>query len=141
LPLNLVTRAARGARRANACGANVDPSYYEIGGVSPGKRPALLAEVRLPAPSGGQGTYRGVLHFSDHTPIRVSASEPRNIERPDAEPHQVHLAQLVELEAREALVLEQMVEEAFAYAGCFTFVVWDSAGHAAQTSACLRRRS
>jgi hypothetical protein len=46
--------------------------------------------------------------------------------------------QWVNIAAGEALTLEQEVfEEGFAYAGCFTFVVWDPAGHGAQTSRCL----
>jgi hypothetical protein len=103
-----------------------------------GKRRALLADVQLPAPRGGQGVYRGALHFSDHTPMRISARDPADYEMIEAEPHDVHVMQFVELEAGEALMLKQEVfEEGFAYAGCFTFVVWDPAGHVAQTSACL----
>jgi len=103
-----------------------------------GKRPALLADVRLPAPSGGQGVYRGILHFSDHTPVRVNSRDVTDYERSEAEPHEIHLTQGVALEPGQTLSLEQeVVEEAFAYAGCFTFMVWDPAGHTAQTSACL----
>jgi hypothetical protein len=103
-----------------------------------GKRRALLADVQLPAPSGGQGVYRGLLHFSDRTPTRISASDPGAFETPDADPHDVHLVQLVKIEAGEAQTLQQeVIEEDFAYAGCFTLVVWDPAGHVAQTSACL----
>ena len=103
-----------------------------------GTRRALLADVRLPAPSGGQGLYRGILHFSDHTPVRVSGSDVTDYDRSAAEPQEIHLTQGVALEPGQALSLEQeVIEEAFAYAGCFTFVVWDPAGHTAQTSACL----
>ena len=103
-----------------------------------GTRRALLANVQLPAPSGGQGVYRGLLHFSDHTPTRVGVRDPAEYETSAAEPHEVHVMQGVTIEAGEALTLQQEVfEEGFAYAGCFTFVVWDPAGHVAQTSACL----
>ena len=102
-----------------------------------GKRRALLADVRLPAPGGGQGVYRGILHFSDHVPTRISERNPAGYER-DEELHDVHVMQLVELEAGDALTLQQQVfEEEQSYAGCFTFVVWDPAGNVAQTSACL----
>lgn len=103
-----------------------------------GKRPALLANVRLPVPSGGQGVYRGILHFSDHTPVRVSTSDVTDYDRSAAEPHEIHLTQGVALEPGQTLVLEQEVfEETSAYAGCFTFMVWDPAGHTAQASGCL----
>ena len=102
-----------------------------------GKRRALLADVQVPAPSGGQGVYRGVLHFSDHVPTRVSARDPSEYEAFD-QPHDVHLMQFVAIKAGEVLTLRQEVyEEGLAYAGCFTFVVWDPAGHVAQTSTCL----
>lgn len=108
-------------------------------GAVTGKRRALLADVRLPVPSGGQGVYQGALHFSDHTPARVGIRDPLNDDRSGAdEPHEVRVMQWTKLEAGQALTLEQEVfEESFAYAGCFTFVVWDPAGHGAQTSACL----
>jgi hypothetical protein len=103
-----------------------------------GQRPALLADVRLPAPSGGQGVYRGILHFSDHTPIRVSGPDVTDYERSLGDPHEIHLTQSLALEAGQTLSLTQeVIEEPFAYAGCFTFVVWDPAGHREQTTACL----
>jgi hypothetical protein len=108
------------------------------GCVVTGKRRALLAGVTLPAPSGGQGIYRGVLHFSDNVPARVSARNPADYESVAAEPHEIQVSQYVKIEPDEALTLEQEVfEEDFSYAGCFRFVVWDPAGHVAEASACL----
>jgi hypothetical protein len=107
-------------------------------GAVTGKRRALVADVQLPVPSGGQGSYQAVLHFSDHTPSRVNTSDPWNYEISDAEPHEVRVMQSVNILAGQALNLQQEVfEESAPYAGCFTFIVWDAAGHGAQTSACL----
>ena len=119
--------------------ADVVGQCNPCGGCVPvGKRPALLADVQLPAASGGQGVYRGMLHFSDHTPVRVSGSDVTDYDRSAGDPHEIHLTQGVALEPGQTLSLTQeVVEEAFAYAACFTFVVWDPAGHRAQTSACL----
>jgi hypothetical protein len=100
-----------------------------------GQRRALFADVHLPAPSGGQGVYRGVLRFSDSEPARVSTRDPTSIE---GEVHEVQATQFVKLEAGEAMTMHQEVSaEDFSYAGCFTFAVWDPAGNVAQTSGCL----
>lgn len=100
-----------------------------------GKRRALLVDVQLPAPSGGQGVYRGALHFTDNTPARASA---RNPGAAVVEPHDVTVTQFVKVEAGEALLLQQEVFDGeHDFAGCFTFVVWDPAGHFAETSSCL----
>lgn len=105
--------------------------------VSTGKRRALVADVQLPAPSGGQGLYRAVVHFTDHTPVRPSTRDPGGVESPDID-HDVDISHFLKLDAGEALTLEQEVfDESAAYAGCFTFVVWDPAGHVAHTAACL----
>jgi hypothetical protein len=108
-------------------------------GVVTGKRRALLADVRLPVPSGGQGVYQGALHFSDRTPTRVGIGDPLNSNVSGAaERHEVRVVQWIQLESGQGLTLEQEIfEEGTAYAGCFTFIVWDPAGHGAQTSACL----
>ena len=97
-----------------------------------GKRRALMADVQLPAPSAGQGVYRGVLHFSDHSPVRVSARDPAAYEEVlDGEPHEVQLTQFVKMDAGEALTLhEEVVEEGFAYSGCFTCLSWGGPGGA-----------
>jgi hypothetical protein len=103
-----------------------------------GQRRALLADVQLPMPSGGQGMYRGTLHFTDHTPARLGTRYVGDYELLDGEDPGIHMTQPVKLEPGEALTLEQEVfEEPTAYAACFTFIVWDPAGHVAQTSACL----
>jgi hypothetical protein len=103
-----------------------------------GKYRALLADVQLPVPSGGQGFYQGVLHFSDHTPLRADPGDPLGDAVSDDEPHEIRVMQGVKLEAGQASTLQQQIfDEDFAYAGCFTFVVWDAAGHGAQSSACL----
>jgi hypothetical protein len=112
------------------------PCGYEC--AATGKRRALLMDVQLPAPSGGQGAYRGVLHFSDRTPMRVGPGDPAGYVSSVAEPHDVHVMQFVKMEAGETLTLTQEVfDESSAYEGCFTFVVWDPGGHVAQTSTCL----
>jgi hypothetical protein len=103
-----------------------------------GKRSALMVDVQLPAPSGGQGVYRGVLHFTDHTPARLSARSPGDYEYDEDELHNVRLTQWVAPDANQAITLQQEVPvEESAYAPCFTYVVYDPAGHIAQTSACL----
>jgi hypothetical protein len=102
-----------------------------------GQRRALLADVRLPVASGGQGVYQAALHFSDHTPARVDESDPLNDEEDD-EPHDIRLMHLVDLGPGEVSTLQQEIfEEGGPYAACFTFVVWDPAGHFAQSSRCI----
>jgi hypothetical protein len=102
-----------------------------------GQRRALLADVRLPVASGGQGVYRATLHFSDHTPARIDETDPVNDEEDD-EPHDIRTAQGVDLEPGEAVTVQQEIfEESGPYAACFTFAVWDPAGHVAQASHCL----
>jgi hypothetical protein len=99
---------------------------------------ALVADVKLPAPSGGQGIYNGVLHFSDRTPPRVSANDPRQVEMMDDEPHRIHRTWYLNLTTDQTLTLPQELgDERFSYAGCFTFVVWDPGMHVTQTSTCL----
>lgn len=100
-----------------------------------GKQPALLADVQLPVPKGGQGVYLGALHFTDDEPAHISARDPSST---DGQPHEVMVTQFVKLEADEAQTLHQeiFVEDA-SYAGCFTFAVWDPAGNVAHASGCL----
>jgi len=119
---------------------NVDVLHYEPCGPSSvvGQRRTLLADVQPPVPSGGQGLYRGVLHFTDNTPAHVSPTNVADYDPNDGEPHEIRLMQWFAIEAGQALSLSQEIfEEANPYAACFTFVVWDPAGHVAQTSACL----
>jgi hypothetical protein len=82
--------------------------------------------------------YRGVLHFTDHTPARISTRDPGDYEREEDGSHDVQVMQWVEPEPGAVMTLEQevFVEEA-AYAPCFTYVVYGPSGHVAQTSACL----
>jgi hypothetical protein len=121
-------------------GGDVDLLQYGPCGENIGTgatRRALLVDVQLPAPSGGQGIYRGKLHFSDHSPARVDYRDPAGSVS-DGESHDVNITHFLKLEAGEALTLQQeFFEESSAYAGCFTFVVWDPAGHVAETSTCL----
>jgi hypothetical protein len=120
--------------------AEVDAlDYAACGGpVATGKRRALVADVRLPAPSGGQGAYRSVLYFSDDTPVRISATSPSADELGSRAAHEIHLSEYMVIEAGEALtVTQEIFPEDFDYAGCFTLSVWDPAGHSVQTSACL----
>lgn len=99
---------------------------------------ALVADVKLPAPSGGQGIYNGALHFSDGTPPRVSASDPRQVEMGG----ELHRTWSLTLTTDQTFTLPQELgAENFTYAGCFTYVVWDPGMHLTQTSACLPRLS
>jgi hypothetical protein len=114
-------------------GGEVDAlAYGECGPTVTGKRRALIADVRLPVPSGGQGVYRGDLHFSDNSPVFFDEGML------DAVPHNVSLTQFAAFEAGDVLTLTQEIfEEGEPYAGCFALSVWDPAGHVARASACL----
>jgi hypothetical protein len=101
-------------------------------------RRALFASVRLPLPSGGTGDYRGALHFTDDTPARRDPRNPAGWVPSDSQTHAVQMSHALILEAGEALTLRQEIYETdLDYAGCFSFGVWDGAGHLAETSACL----
>ena len=103
-----------------------------------GQRPALFADVQLPAPSGAQGVFVAVLYFSDDAPLRINPYDSTDYDRAELEAHQVYDMQVVNIQAGQALTLEQEVlGRDFAYAGCFTLVVTDPSGQAAQASRCL----
>lgn len=100
-----------------------------------GKKRALVASVQLPVPSGGQGVYQGMLHFTNDTPRVVST---RDLSIVDNDGMHIFENQPVKAEPGQgSTVRQEIVELDTDYAGCFTFVVWDPAGHVAQTSACL----
>ena len=118
----------------------VDAISYGVCGQTTvtGKRRALVADVRLPAPSGGQGFFRGELVFSDNTPVRIGAADPSGAVPNDADPHDTKLTRSLHIVDSEVLTLTQEIfPENFDYAGCFSLAIWDPAGHVAQTSACL----
>src|SRR5262245_40865382 len=65
-----------------------------------GQRRALFADVHVPAPSGGQGIYRGVLHFSDDEPAQVNPGDPSST---TGAPRTIQVPQFVKVEAGEEL--------------------------------------
>ena len=95
--------------------------------------------MQLPVPSGGQGVYHAVMHFTDDTPVRTNiddAPEPEGWENEAG--HRVQNMNYAHVRAGEALTLSQPIfAQDFVYAGCFNFAVWDPAGNLTQTSACL----
>jgi len=117
-------------------GGEVDRvEYGPCGGTNAvGKRRALLADVQLPTPSGGQGAYRSNLYFTPDTPVRVGA---RDVAWPFGGVSGFNQTQSVDIESGTSLVSQEVIQLDEEYAGCFTFVVWDPAGNFAQASACL----
>ena len=84
-----------------------------------------------------EGAYRARLYFTDDIPM--SPTEPYvDGERSGGDVHEIRTAQYLEVSVGESMTLEQEVfEENFDYAPCFTWVVWDPAGHKAQAAKCL----
>ena len=110
-----------------------------------GERPALRANIQLPAVTGGQqfgGHYIGVVTFADNTPLTLTGPSSPSVkgEAPPVDEHNVFLTQYVRPKPGKRVVIEQEIfEDEGAYAPCFTFEVSDAAGHRLQTSKCLAR--
>lgn len=101
-------------------------------------RRALVVDVTLPAASGGQGLYRGMLYFSDGAPTSLSDTDPAHYQINYADPNNFQGGLAANPVPGETLTLpRELDDEGFAYAPCFEFVVWDPAGHVAQASTCL----
>jgi hypothetical protein len=104
-----------------------------------GKMRQLYIDVQLPVPSGGQGIYHAVMHFTDDAPVRTNiddAPEPEGWE--EGTGHRVQSMFYAHVEPGEALTLSQpLFADDFAYAPCCNFAVWDPAGNLTQASACL----
>lgn len=105
-----------------------------------GTRRALRARLTLPAARGGQtvdGRYGSRLYLTDATPPLLT--EPNVEGRPHQEDqHEIFGAGYLELSAGQHLQRElSLPQESFAYAPCFTWVVWDPAGNKQELSKCL----
>jgi hypothetical protein len=102
-----------------------------------GKRPALMTDVQLPVPSGGQGVYQVILHLTGDTPAHLSDRYPGAYEQDEPGLHDVQVMHWVEGASGAITVQQELPLWDVAYAPCFTYVVYDPAGHVAQASACL----
>jgi hypothetical protein len=103
-----------------------------------GKRPALMVDVQLPVPSGGQGVYQGILHLTGDTPADLSDSYPGAYEAGNNPGlHDVQVVHRVGGAGDAVIVQQELPLWDVSYAACFTYVVYDPAGNAAEASACL----
>lgn len=105
-----------------------------------GTRRALRAKLTLPAASGGQpsdGRYGAQLYITDDTPpLQTEPDLDGGASLGDS--HEIFSGGYLELPAGERLQHAlHLPYEDFAYAPCFTWVVWDPAGNKQERSKCL----
>lgn len=102
--------------------------------VDVGTRRDLRARLELPAAVGGQtdaGQYRATFYFNDEKPYNLE-------DRAANDELRFGVQGLVQPTAGQTVLRDQyLFREDFDYAPCFTYVVWDLAGHQIQTSRCL----
>jgi len=128
----------------NAYDATVQECEYPPCGpasncVDVGTRRALRARLDLPAVVGGQpdaGQYRALLYFNDEKTPDVTQPNLEGVV--ETESFRIAMAEALLPTAGQTVQLDQeLFEEDFDYTPCFTYVVWDPAGHKIQTSHCL----